>query len=107
MNTAKNYAMRIHSKTTKPFSRPCREDGKTALKVRYKNSIRLLPNIEFTARELDILRLMALGYTSAEAAEELFLSPHTVKTHQKNLLKKTGCKNSTHLVVSCLKSKLI
>ncbi|MBP7511335.1 MAG: response regulator transcription factor [Bacteroidia bacterium] len=51
-----------------------------------------------TARELDILKLLALGYSTPMIAEKLFLSPHTIKTHRHNILDKLGFKNSTSLV---------
>lgn len=41
-----------------------------------------------TTREQGILRLVSQGYTVAEIAEKLFLSPHTVSSHVKNLYKK-------------------
>ncbi|MEQ9304353.1 MAG: helix-turn-helix transcriptional regulator [Marinoscillum sp.] len=53
---------------------------------------------EFTWRERDILNLMSEGLTADDIAKSLFISPHTVKTHQKNMLKKSECINSTHLV---------
>lgn len=39
-------------------------------------------------REKEILRLMALGKSAAETAEELFLSLHTIETHRKNIKQK-------------------
>jgi LuxR family transcriptional regulator, maltose regulon positive regulatory protein len=41
-----------------------------------------------TARELDVLKRVALMMTSEEIAEELFLSVNTVKTHLKNIYRK-------------------
>jgi DNA-binding CsgD family transcriptional regulator/tetratricopeptide (TPR) repeat protein len=41
-----------------------------------------------TARELDVLRLVAEGQTNAEIGEALFISPFTAKTHVANLLGK-------------------
>ncbi len=46
-----------------------------------------------TARELDVLRLMAAGLSNAEIAEQLFLSIHTVKVHVVRILAKTGVRN--------------
>ena len=43
-----------------------------------------------TARELDVLRLVAAGKTNAEIGEALFISPFTAKTHVANLLGKLG-----------------
>jgi DNA-binding CsgD family transcriptional regulator len=41
-------------------------------------------------RERDVLRLMALGKTSSETADELFIASHTVESHRKNIKKKLG-----------------
>ncbi len=39
-------------------------------------------------RELDIVRLIADGWSNRQIADHLFLSPHTVKNHVYNILKK-------------------
>ena len=46
-----------------------------------------------TAREKEVLRLLTSGATSEEIANHLFVSPHTVKTHLHNTLKKLGLQN--------------
>jgi DNA-binding CsgD family transcriptional regulator len=45
---------------------------------------------ELSKRELDILRLMALGKSAPETAVLLFISPNTVETHRKNIRQKLG-----------------
>lgn len=60
-----------------------------------------------TKREMQILKLLALGKTSGIIAEELFLSPLTVDTHRKNLLQKFQAKNSTELISLALQQNLI
>ena len=42
-----------------------------------------------TKRELEIIKLIAAGFRDKEIAEYLFISFHTVRTHRKNILKKT------------------
>ena len=54
-----------------------------------------------TSREMDIIRKMALGMNSGSIAEELFISTHTVNNHRRNLLQRTGMKNSAELVRRC------
>ena len=50
-----------------------------------------------TARELDVLRLVAQGLSSRDIAERLYLSPRTVEKHVERLLAKTGAANRTAL----------
>lgn len=52
-----------------------------------------------TNREMQVLRLVADNQSSHKIAEYLFLSPHTVKIHRKNLLRKTGTSSSLELVM--------
>jgi DNA-binding NarL/FixJ family response regulator len=49
-------------------------------------------------RENEILLLLAQGKTSAEIARLLFISKSTVDTHRRNILKKTGAKNTMELL---------
>lgn len=51
-----------------------------------------------TIQEKKVLTLLALGKQSKEIGDELNISPHTVDTHRRNLLKKTNCLDSTALV---------
>jgi DNA-binding CsgD family transcriptional regulator len=51
-----------------------------------------------TAREADVLRLVAEGLTNKEIGERLFLSPRTVEKHVERLLAKTGAQNRSQLV---------
>jgi DNA-binding CsgD family transcriptional regulator len=48
-----------------------------------------------TARELEVLELMATGKTNAEIAGELSLSEQTVKSHVRSVLSKLGVRNRT------------
>lgn len=51
-----------------------------------------------TPREADVLRLLAVGHTNAEAAEKLHLSRRTIETHRASLQTKTGCAGRADLV---------
>jgi len=51
-----------------------------------------------TERELEVLRLIALGYTNREVAEELVLSVRTVEMHRARLARKLGCTRRAELV---------
>jgi DNA-binding CsgD family transcriptional regulator len=51
-----------------------------------------------TVREWDCLRMLALGFREAEAAELLSISKSTLRFHIENVVRKFGCKNRTHAV---------
>ena len=61
---------------------------------------------DLTARELEVLREIALGKTDSEIAEALCLSVPTVKYHIRNLWNKTGLINRTQLAVAAEKAGL-
>jgi len=48
---------------------------------------------QLTKRENQVLQLLASGATNAEISSNLFISPHTVKTHVYHILKKLGVQN--------------
>ncbi len=58
-------------------------------------------------RELEILRLIALGYTNSQVAEELFLSVRTVETHRAHIQQKLGLNDRAELVRYALDRKLV
>ena len=62
---------------------------------------------KISPRERDILRLVALGDDNKTIAEKLFISSNTVRTHRQNLLNKIQAKNSTDLVVQCIRNGII
>ena len=60
-----------------------------------------------TAREREVLSLVALGHTSAEIAEELVISTETVRTHVRNAMAKTGARTRAQLVAVALADRHI
>lgn len=60
-----------------------------------------------SARELEVIRLIAQEYSSQEIAERLFISPGTVENHRHNILQKLGVKNSIGIIKYAIKYKLI
>jgi two-component system response regulator NreC len=60
-----------------------------------------------SAREIEVLRLIALGHTSAEVARTLELSPRTVETHRARIHKKLGLATRAELVSYALRRRLL
>ncbi len=54
--------------------------------------------LPFSAREFEIIKLIASGLESEEIAGKIFLSVHTVNTHRRNILKKTGKAHISELI---------
>lgn len=54
-----------------------------------------LNEVTLTLKEMEILKIVALGRTNIDIAKELNISPHTVKTHIYNLYKKINVTNRT------------
>jgi DNA-binding CsgD family transcriptional regulator len=62
-----------------------------------RNEVRL-EQLGITPRELEILEAMAAGFSNREIAEQLFLSPNTVKTHAARLFDKLSARRRTQAV---------
>jgi DNA-binding NarL/FixJ family response regulator len=60
-----------------------------------------------TARELEVLQLLAFGRTNKDIADELDLSPDTVKTHLTHIFEKLGASDRTAAVAEALRRHLI
>lgn len=58
-------------------------------------------------REKEIVQLVALGKTNKEISDSLFISPHTVITHRKNITSKLGIKTIAGLTVYAVLNGLI
>jgi two-component system, NarL family, response regulator LiaR len=58
-------------------------------------------------RELEVLQLMAEGFSNGEIAERLFVSLHTIKTHTSNLFEKMDVKRRTQAVEKAKRLSLI
>ena len=61
----------------------------------------------FTAREKEVIRLLARGLTSKMIAHELGIARNTVENHRQRLLKKSGCYTSSELIAYAISNGLL
>ena len=61
----------------------------------------------FTTREKQILEEIAKGNSFVKIADELNVSPFTINTHKRNILKKSNCKNTAELITKCIREGVI
>ena len=57
---------------------------------------------EITAREREVLRLLAAGYSNREIGRALFVAEGTIKNHVSNILTKLGVRDRTRAVLKAL-----
>ncbi len=65
---------------------------------RYPDNDMLMKGNVFSDREFEIIRLIASGLTSEEISNKLFISFHTVNTHRRNILEKSGKESVAELI---------
>jgi len=65
------------------------------------------PEIPVTSRELEVLKLVTKGYNNGEIGERLFISPHTVDSHRRNLLRKLNLHNAVELTTYAFENNLL
>lgn len=68
-------------------------------------SLQSVPKL--TRREKEILLEAVKGLTTSQMAETLFISPHTVESHRKNLIEKFGVKSITSVIKLALEYGII
>jgi DNA-binding NarL/FixJ family response regulator len=63
--------------------------------------------VQLTPSEIDIIRLIAEGLTNKEIARRKILSIHTIMTHRKNILRKSGASNASEMIMFAIKAGII
>ncbi len=72
-----------------------------------KNNEYSCEGMNISEREMEIITLIAEGYSNKEVADKLFLSTHTVTTHRKNIMNKLGVNNTAGLVLFAVRENLV
>lgn len=67
----------------------------------------LANSMEFTEREIEVLRVMTSGITNSAIADRLGITENTVKQHIRHMMEKTGCKSRTELAIEARISGLV
>lgn len=62
---------------------------------------------DLSPREYEVLQLITKGYKTADIANELHVSVHTINSHRKNILKKLKLKSPAELIVYAMESGLV
>ncbi len=62
---------------------------------------------ELTKREIEIIRLVAQGFSNNDIGKKLFISPRTVDTHRTNIMRKLDLHNVAEIVRFAFQNKLI
>ncbi|MDR9364917.1 MAG: response regulator transcription factor [Balneolaceae bacterium] len=75
--------------------------------VKGKGKSTTMDAVHITDRELEILELIVQEFINQEIAEKLFISSRTVDAHRRNLLQKTGARNTAGLVKYAFQHNLI
>lgn len=85
-------------------------DGQTYLQPQLGAKLAALPERvpdDLSERQLEVLRLIALGHTNTQIAEQLFLSVRTVETHRAHIQQRLGLTQRSELVKYALERNLL
>jgi DNA-binding CsgD family transcriptional regulator len=66
-----------------------------------------IPGEQITERETDVLIQLVHGFSNKEIAGKLNISIHTVVSHRKNIIQKTGIKSQAGLTIYAISNKII
>lgn len=84
---------------------------KLMLKRNMEEAVRLKPILpvenDFSPREIEVLQLIAEGWTNQQMSDKLFLSKRTIEGHRQNLIDRTGARNTAGLISFVLRNGII
>ncbi len=89
----KNSEIQSYVLKIKELEHKMQKEGKPKLDIEKK-----LKELDLTKREIDVLKLIAEGYSNDQIAEKMFISKNTVKSHIKNIYLKLDVKNRIQVV---------
>ncbi len=81
--------------------------GKDLSYFRYPDNELLKIGPDFSARELEIIKMIESGMNSKQIADKLFISLNTVNTHRRNILQRSGKNNISNLIYELNEQGLI
>ncbi|HHM21809.1 MAG TPA: LuxR family transcriptional regulator [Bacteroidetes bacterium] len=84
----------------------CQQSGMCVGYYHSKKDLRKMSDI-VSEREKEVLRLIARGQSSKEIATKLFITQNTVEKHRRNMLARTGARDTTALVQICRQAGII
>lgn len=95
---------RIREKILKPMIDALGETEMADLHelIAVSNTLKSSKNQDLSQRELDVLRLVSLGFLNKEVADKLNISLNTVLSHRKNITAKLGIKTVSGLIFYCM-----
>ena len=80
------------------------EHGKTHREIKAEEAV---AEYKLTAREVDVLKLIAAGCTISQVAEFLYISPNTAQVHSHNIKEKIGAKSSIDMARFAIRYNLV
>lgn len=75
--------------------------------VSLKCQCKSAPREQLSHRELDVLKQLVQGLSNKEIADQLNISTHTVVSHRKNIVQKTGIKSQSGLTIYAISNNII
>jgi DNA-binding NarL/FixJ family response regulator len=84
-----------------------RQQGRIPCAMAFPTTARRPRPGTLSERECEVLEQIACGHSIDDISADLFLSPHTVRTHIKNILRKMGARTRAHAVAMAISEGLI